>query len=495
MRPRGDRIGWAVVAVLVAAALMVSPAGARAATITVTSTMDGSIDDVGCDLRNAIDAANANTTVGECDGDQAGADTILLQGGKTYTIERHGVDDANAEGDFDIEGPVTIKATGVGLATVDANIVSGAGGNPDADRVFDVLFESGSVVFERLKITGGLVQVPPIGIFEGGGGIFSESDLTLRESEVVGNSVSGTAFIAGGGVFTESVLGKLTIERSTIAENQVRTSNGGLSQRAVGGGIAAFNGAQALDIVNSTISGNTVVRAGGEAIPFGGGIYAGNQFDGAPVSLQSVTVTRNSAENAGGVELATATLGGTIIAGNTTASPTSTECEIRTGSTSAGANLIGAAEAAIGCNFGRADDRYGTKAVPIPPNLGTLMNNGGPTRTELPNAGSLAIGLGGSCPAVDQRGLFRTPVGPCDAGAVEVGATTSLPSPPPPPAVGTSPPPPVAGGPAPPILAAPPAIRVTKATGRRAAALKRCKAKKTRKARRNCRRRARKLPT
>jgi hypothetical protein len=287
---------WVVpvlLAALVAAGLGTTSAGA--ATITVTSTMDGSFDDVGCDLRDAVEAANTNTSVGACPGDAAGADTILLESGQTYTIERHGVDDSNTVGDFDIEGPVTIKATGPGLATVDANIISGAGGNPDADRVFDVLFESGSVVFERLKITGGLVQVPPIGIFEGGGGIFSESDLTLRESEVVGNSVSGNAFIAGGGVFTESVLGKLTIERSTIAENEVRTSNGGLSQRAVGGGVAAFNGSPDLTIVNSTIADNSVVRASGEAIPFGGGIYAGNQFNGAPTTLQNVTVDRNSA--------------------------------------------------------------------------------------------------------------------------------------------------------------------------------------------------------
>ena len=51
--------------------------------------------------------------------------------------------------------------------------------------------------------------------------------------------------------------------------------------------------------------------------------------------------------------------------------------------------------------------------------LGALADNGGPTPTMLPQAGSVAIDIGGpGCEPVDQRNLPR--VGPCDAGAVEV---------------------------------------------------------------------------
>ena len=58
--------------------------------------------------------------------------------------------------------------------------------------------------------------------------------------------------------------------------------------------------------------------------------------------------------------------------------------------------------------------------------LDPLADNGGPTLTRLPVAGSIAIdaaaGIGG-CPATDQRGVPR-PQGPaCDAGAVELAAT------------------------------------------------------------------------
>lgn len=416
--------------VLVTAALLllIGAAAAGAATIKVTSTLDGGPGDSGCNLRDAVSAANTNTPVGGCPGDSAGADTILLEGGKTYRIERHqSFENANAKGDFDIAGPVTIRATGEGLATVDANNLASAGGPVDADRVFEVLFEAGAVVLERLRITGGVVTVPPVGIFVGGGGVFSSSDLTVRDSEIVGNAVSGNAYLAGGGVFVETVLGRLTIERSTVAENTVRSENGGLSQRGVGGGVAAFNGAQDLTIVNSTVSGNAVLKPNGNAITFGGGIYAGNQFKGAPTTLRNVTVTRNSAENSGGAELATATLGGTIVAGNTTLLPASTECTVRTAGSSLGGNLIGAAATATGCDFANAGDRYGTPAAPVPPNLGPLAANGGPTRTMAPNTGSPAIDIGGTCPDTDQRGFFRAAAAPCDSGAVELGASPTAP--------------------------------------------------------------------
>ncbi len=61
----------------------------------------------------------------------------------------------------------------------------------------------------------------------------------------------------------------------------------------------------------------------------------------------------------------------------------------------------------------------------VPPNLGPLQNNGGPTETRLPLPGSPAIDAGygfpppavDACPANDQRGVQRLY---CDLGAVEV---------------------------------------------------------------------------
>ena len=53
-------------------------------------------------------------------------------------------------------------------------------------------------------------------------------------------------------------------------------------------------------------------------------------------------------------------------------------------------------------------------------NLGPLADNGGPTQTAMPQAGSVAIGIGGGCQPVDQRDFVSN--GICDAGAVQTNA-------------------------------------------------------------------------
>ncbi len=74
------------------------------------------------------------------------------------------------------------------------------------------------------------------------------------------------------------------------------------------------------------------------------------------------------------------------------------------------------------CNLNLASDRPATD-----PLLGPIADNGGPTQTILPLAGSQAIDTGSNtgCPATDQRGGVRPRNGGsgfaiCDIGAVEV---------------------------------------------------------------------------
>jgi len=52
------------------------------------------------------------------------------------------------------------------------------------------------------------------------------------------------------------------------------------------------------------------------------------------------------------------------------------------------------------------------------PLLGALGDNGGPTQTLVPAAGSPAQGAGSDCPATDQRGQPRGAT--CTSGAVEI---------------------------------------------------------------------------
>jgi len=55
-----------------------------------------------------------------------------------------------------------------------------------------------------------------------------------------------------------------------------------------------------------------------------------------------------------------------------------------------------------------------------------LSDNGGPTRTFLPQTFSVLIDNGGiDCESVDQRKFTRN-AGACDVGAFEVGATDRI---------------------------------------------------------------------
>ena len=74
-----------------------------------------------------------------------------------------------------------------------------------------------------------------------------------------------------------------------------------------------------------------------------------------------------------------------------------------------------------------ADGSCSTSAQNVDPLLGALADNGGPTKTLLPQAGSPAIDAGNQTDCTingittDQRGYTRID-GKCDIGSVEVGA-------------------------------------------------------------------------
>jgi CSLREA domain-containing protein len=482
-----NRLALCSIALVVAASLAFT-GGASAATIVVTTPTDaenGSFDDVGCTLRDAVQSANLNTSiVNGCNGDNAGADTIVLQSGLTYNLKLHAVDDTNAKGDLDITGPVTIRSSGPGLATIDANSNTFPGPPIGADRAIDVRPSAGSVTLEGLRIQDGLQQ-NGAAVGGGGGGILNEADLTIRGSEVVGNKTEGTQLNLGGGIYSRGALAHLTVVGSTIAEN--KAIGAGLNPtEADGAGIASYESAKTLTMINSTVSGNIAAGGGSGATGSVGGVFAGDYLDYAVTILRNVTIVDNHSDlQIGGIELQAGEISGSLIAGNTEPAPIqSPDCY--GGAVSGGGNLLGnSGEFEDDCGFDAPTDLVGTFAAPINPNLGLLLDNGGLTRTHVPNSGSPAVNRGGPCEATDQRGLFRSAAAPCDSGAVEVGATVSPPPPPPPPATPS----------APVATVLPVATPLQPATtGKRARALAKCKSKKAKRARNKCRAKARKLP-
>ena len=219
------------------------------------------------------------------------------------------------------------------------------------------------------------VTLHDLTIEHGSLGILNEGTLTLTDSTVSGNATAAEPY-AGIWNYTQSTM---TVIDSTV------TKNSGASSAGVGAGIDN-NGA--MTVIASTISGNT-----------GGGIYSG-QDD-------------------------TATLGATIVAGNT-----GVNCDAYDAASldSAGYNLTND-KTGTACSFTAVTDLVNKN-----PLLGPLANNGGPTQTLLPGTTSPAANVipkpttlrgVAVCPGTDQRGVARPGRGEtrCTIGAAEAGFT------------------------------------------------------------------------
>jgi CSLREA domain-containing protein len=348
-------------------------ANAHAVTFVVTRGDDpapGACDS-DCSLREAVLAANAGP----------GGDAIELPPGRVRLGVAGPGEDAAATGDLDLAKSVLLTGAGARATIVDA-----AG----LDRVFDV-GPGATALLADLTITGGAAD-------DDGGGIRNAGALTLLRTTVTGNEARVATSRNGGGIASS---GTLVVTQSTIAAN-----------RAVDGGGIDFTGT--LSLTNSTIAVN--VAGGPGSTGGGGGIHAGT---GAALNAANTTVAGNvafgGAGSGGGIEAPSATLANSIVANNlANASDQSAtfadNCAVGT-LTSQGHNLSNGSD----CGLTGTGDRQATDA-----RLGPLADNGGPTDTEAPPAGSPAIDAGAGCPGLDQRGLSRPRGGACDIGAYEL---------------------------------------------------------------------------
>ncbi len=227
-----------------------------------------------------------------------------------------------------------------------------------------------------------------------GGAIFNHrGSVNLTNVTMSGNSASGGTVFgnppygSGLGAAIFNLNGTVTIQFSTLANNAVSNSTGYATSRGPGDatvysvayGNKIENGTAstaALTITNSIITG-TVASNG-----------AGNN------DVVNNVVVGTHPSNTGNVATLTYT----------------------------GSNIVGASQNATS-TAGATATQNGAPTSNANPLLDVLANNGGPTQTMLPLAGSPAIDTAASCTganATDQRGIAR-PQGPqCDLGAVEV---------------------------------------------------------------------------
>lgn len=440
--------------------------------ITVNSLEDDVADDGGCTLREAIIAANTNTSSGassgECPAGTSGLDTIdfSVTGIITLTNKLPPITDALSV--VCLSDSVTISGNDSWdifyvISDVTANFI-----NLSIVNGWDYSYGGGAITnFGNLTISSGRFEGNVAAETSYGGAIVNHGVLTITNSSFVSN----TAY-TGGAIHNE---GMMTVVSSTFTSNSSTSSgytgnygggaievrNGFVSitgtsfsnnTAATAGGIFVINGSLAVE--TSTFYSNSANYLGGGGI-FGGGIVTvtnstflqnralggfgsggGIVNAGYLLTIINSTFVENQAILGGGItgahiDVANSTFWGNSASnGNGSAIYASGSTLVRNAvvaNSSAGGNCSGTItdggnniDDGSTCGWGSTNGSMSNTN----PRLGSLANNGGPTLTMALLPGSPAIdgvtiSAPNACPSTDQRGVTR-PIGArCDIGAFE----------------------------------------------------------------------------
>ena len=360
-------------------------------TITVTGLTDGTSIASGVTLRDAIEAANTDSSVnGSVAGEAGVQNVIVFQPGLTGSIAL-----ARTLGALTISSSMKIEGLGAPVTSINAGVNS---------RVFDITSSAGNVELDGLTVTNGKTT----GSSQSGGGIcfLSSGTLTLANTAINYNYTSGPSS-PGAAVYTQS--GNLTILDSTISNN--------VTSGSASSGGAIFSQSGAVTLVNSTISGN---KNWGDSSD-GAAIYTLN--DSAAVTLTNSTVSGNKTygTNADGGAITVVggsiTLANSIVSGNQVGVGNDVDIKFinvhSTATFAAHNSLVGVnsgtplAAAAVGTPDANGN-LVGTTVAPLNAKLGLLANNGGPTQTMALLAGSPALNAGNNSLAVDASNAALT---------------------------------------------------------------------------------------
>jgi hypothetical protein len=382
----------------------------------------GDASNVDCSLRQAITDSGAGDTIAFRSGLSG---TITLASGlpavtHSLTIQGPGAETITVDGDasyrlFDIHpatGGDPVAISGLTLAN----------GSPEAssthhDEAGAILNETADLTVSDSVISGNTAPVIGGAIYSGVGADASTgyaANLNLIDTTVSGNSVPPTG-ANGGAIYLN--YGGATISGSTISGND--SGEGG-------GAISMFIMNAPVLIENSTIAGNAAL--GPPGIRRGGAIFLLSNPSGLTIS--NSTVSANTATHGSGIYSShedttgpdqTTILENSIVDGNTGTSDLANGGPSPAPGFDAAFSLIGSAtEATLNQSVA------GSNILGVSPQLAALADNGGPTETMLPQAGSPVIDKGCRFGLVtDQRALTRPVDLPDYNNSAAVGADGS----------------------------------------------------------------------
>ncbi|HEY4239987.1 MAG TPA: right-handed parallel beta-helix repeat-containing protein [Kofleriaceae bacterium] len=371
---------WTILGVV-----MFGSVAAHAATFTVTSTADSGTGT----LRDAITQANA----------AGGTNTVTITATGTITLASSLPTITTA---MTITGPgaAQLAVTAPGLqgpafttaADVTISAMTLTGGDSEFSEGGVVASESGTLTVTDTTFTGNTGEI--------GGALGAQGPLIVTHCVFVGNGGYGVLYAVGDTSITDTIFDSntgtaivfppagrtLTIDRSLFTNN---TDAHGIAAIQVQGGTA--------NISNTTFSGNIGLQ--------GGDVWT--YSDGVVISLVNVTSVNDGAPAILFDHSATVTMHNSIFAG------TGARCSGHAIDASSHDLLSDAT-----CGLVDPTDQQNVADL----KLGALADNGGPTMTMIPLAGSPAIDAGDGTLAVgtmDQRGLARVAFAAIDIGAVE----------------------------------------------------------------------------
>ena len=200
------------------------------------------------------------------------------------------------------------------------------------------------------------------------------STSTSRGPSRTGRNRAGAGSGLGGAIFTQG--GGVAVANSTITTNTAQGGNasGGQNGGGYGGGIFNLNGA--LTLTNVTIAGNVLAHGTGGTgsnFIFGGALYNASVSVGAATPTATVTVANSILADSTALE----DVFNNRVSGSATIIAT-------------GPNIVSSAvQGSPGSTVSGIP--FTTNSDPL---LGALQDNGGPTRTMLPQPGSPALDAG-----------------------------------------------------------------------------------------------------